>query len=742
MGVSRRQLLAGTAAIAGGGLVLSWLRPDPASAPLITAAPGLNPNAWLQIRPDGAIILQIDKIEMGQGVTTGYITLLAEELDVAPDQITTQLAPVHPLFQDPAQLTGDSRSMAVRWQPIRETGARARQLLLAAAAGRWQKEVATLSTNGAGAVIDAEGNQFLYGDLAPSAAELQPPAEVVLRTAAQYRWIGQNVPRPDVGAKVLGKARYGIDTRVPGLKVAVIRRPPQLRAALRRYEAAAALGMPGVAAVFPVYSGIAVVADDYWQASQAASALEAEWEPGPLAGVSSASIRAEQGRQLDGQKGHRVRDDGAAGEAFGAAARVLEAEYWVPYLAHAPLETMNATLWFREDRCEAWVPTQAPDVARQMICEVSGLPRAAVTVHATLVGGGFGRRAIADYVTEAAEIARQVPGPVKLVWSREDELRHGFFREASLHRLRAGLDAAGQPVAWQHRLVAASLNSLVLPMTTALFAPEWMPKPIVQGFNATAVAVFDQLVGSYAAREGAIRMPYAIPNVQVDLAEWNPGVPVSIWRSAGHSYTCFAIESFIDELAAAAGEDPAAFRQRHLQDSPRHLAVLELVLKESGWGTKPPPGRRRGLAIQEAFGTVVAEVAEVSVNREGVIRVHRVTCAVDCGTAINPDIVRQQMEGGIIFGLSAALYGEITIEDGAVRESNFHDYRLLRLADAPDIDVHIVPSTAPPSGVGEPGVPPIAPAVANAVFAATGQRLRTLPLKPGPVRIGANWGPA
>ncbi len=732
MGVSRRQLLAGTAAIAGGGLVLSWLRPDPASAPLMTAAPGLNPNAWLQVRPDGAIILQIDKIEMGQGVTTGYITLLAEELDVAPDQITTQIAPVHPLFQDPAQMTGESRSMAVRWQPIRETGARARQMLLAAAAGRWQKDVATLSTNGAGAVIDAEGNQFLYGELATAAAALPAPAEVALRTATQYRWIGQKVPRPDVSAKVLGKALYGIDTRVPGLKVAVVRRPPQLRAALRRFEAAAARGMPGVAAVFPVYSGIAVVADDYWQASQAASALEVEWEPGPLTGVSSASIRAEQGRQLDVQKGHRVRDDGAAGEAFAQASRLLEAEYWVPYLAHAPLETMNATVWFREDSCEAWVPTQAPDVARQMICEVSGLPRAAVTVHATLVGGGFGRRAIADYVTEAAEIARRVPGPVKLVWSREDELRHGFFREATLHRLRAGVDAAGQPVVWQHRLVAASLNSLVFPMTTALFAPEWVPKPIVQGFNATAVAVFDQLVGSYAAREGAIRMPYAFPNVQVDLAEWNPGVPVSIWRSVGHSYTCFVIESFMDELAAAAGEDPAIFRQRHLQDSPRHLAVLELVLKESGWGTKPPPGRRRGLAIQEAFGTVVAEVAEVSVNREGVIRVHRVTCAMDCGTAINPDIVRQQMEGGIIFGLSAALHGEITIEDGAVRESNFHDYRLLSLADAPDIDVHIVPSTAPPSGVGEPGVPPIAPAVANAVFAATGQRLRTLPLKPRP----------
>ncbi len=729
MGVSRRQLVAGTAAIAGGGLLLSWLRPDPASAPLTAEAAGLNPNAWLQIRPDGAIILQIDKIEMGQGVTTGYVTLLAEELDVLPDQITTQIAPVHPLFQDPAQLTGDSRSMALRWIPIRETGARARQMLLAAAAGRWQTDIATLATNGAGAVVDAQGNALAYGELATEAAALPVPDKVVLRAPEQYRWIGRSVPRRDVRAKVLGKAIYGIDTQLPDLKVAVVRRPPQLQAVLRRYDATVARGMPGIAAVLPIHSGLAVVADNSWQALKAVAAIEVEWEPGPLTGVSSASIRTEQGRQLDVQAGHRVRDDGAADEAFATAARVLEAEYWVPYLAHAPMETMNATLWFRDGTCEAWVPTQSPDVARQMICEVSGLPRAAVTVHATMVGGGFGRRAIEDYVTEAAEIARRVPGPVKLVWTREDELRQGFFREATLHRLRAGLDAAGQPVVWQHRLIAASLNGLVLPIMTSLFAPEWLPKLVVKGFTDTSVAVLDRLVGSFAAREGAIRMPYALPNVQVDLAEWNPGVPISIWRSVGHSYTCFVIESFIDELAFAAGEDPAAFRQRHLRDSPRHLVVLALVLEKSGWGTKAPPGRRRGLAIQESFGSVVAEVAEVSVSREGTIRVHRVTCAVDCGTAINPDIVRQQMEGGILFGLSAALYGEITIEDGAVRESNFHDYRLLRLADSPDIDVHIVSSNEPPSGVGEPGVPPIAPAVANAVFAATGQRLRTLPLK-------------
>ncbi|MEO7386897.1 MAG: molybdopterin cofactor-binding domain-containing protein [Gammaproteobacteria bacterium] len=728
MGLSRRQLLAGTAALAGGGLILRWRKPDPRDAPLNGGATGLTPNAWLQVRPDGAIILQVDKIEMGQGVTTGYITLLAEELDVDPRRITAQVAPVHPLFQDPVQLTGESRSMAARWLPIRETGARARQMLLAAAASRWQTDVSRLETNGSGAVIGPGGALLEYGELATAASGLPVPSDVVLRSPDQYRWIGRSVPRPDVPPKILGAATYGIDTRMAGLKVAVIRRPPRLRAALRAHDASVALAMPGVAAVLPLHSGIAVVADDFWQARSAAAAIKADWDSGQLAGVSSDSIRREQGRRLDTQTGHRIRDDGAADEAFSAAAQVLEAEYWVPYLAHAPLEPLNATVWFHDGGCEAWVSTQAPDLVRQMVCEVSGLPRAAVTVHATWVGGGFGRRAIMDYITEAAEIARQVSGPVKLMWTREDDLRHGFFREATLHRVRGGLDAAGLPIAWQHRLIAASLNGLVFPLTTTLLAPEWLPKAAVKGFTDASVAIFDRLMGSFTARDGATSMAYEIPNVRIDLAEWNPGVPISIWRSVSHSYTCFVIESFIDELATAAGKEPAAFRRQHLQGSPRHLAVLDLVLAKSGWQTTPPPGRRRGLAIQAAFGSVVAQVAEVSIA-DNVIRVHRVTCAVDCGTAINPDIVRQQMEGGILFGLSAALYGEIHIEDGAVTEGNFHEYRVLRLADAPAIDVHILASREVPGGVGEPGVPPIAPAVANAVFAATGQRLRTLPLR-------------
>ncbi|MEO8223168.1 MAG: molybdopterin cofactor-binding domain-containing protein [Gammaproteobacteria bacterium] len=709
--------------------MLYWSRPQPRDALLAVDAPGLQPNAWLQVRTDGAIILQVDKIELGQGVTTGFVTLLAEELDIPPERITPQIAPVHPLFQDPVQLTGESRSMAARWLPIRETGARARQMLLAAAARRWRVDIATLATSGAGTVVDARGRELGYGELALEAASLPVPAQVALRTPDQYRWIGQAVARPDVPAKVRGGVAYGIDTQLPGLKVAVIRRPPQLLAALRRHDATAARQIAGVTDIFAIHSGIVVVAENFWTARQAAAVITADWEPGPLAGVSSASIRAEQGHRLDAESGHRVRDDGSTAEVLSGGSGIVEAEYWVPYLAHATLEPMNATVWIRDGICEAWVPTQSPDIARQLICDVTGLPRAAVTVHATWCGGGFGRRAIMDYLTEAAEIARRVPGPVKLVWTREDDMRHGLFREATLHRLRGAVDESGRPVAWEHRLIAASLNRLIFPLTTALFAPEWVPKSVVRGISDVTVPVFDRLMGSFAARDGAGSMPYAIPNVRIDLAEWNPGVPTTIWRSVAYSYTGFVIESFIDELASKAGIDPAVFRMQHLAGLPRHLAVLALVLEKSGWQRGQVEGRHRGIAIQEAFGTVVAQVAEVSIAADRSVRVHRVTCAVDCGTAINPDIVRQQMEGGILFGLSAALYGEITIDNGAVRESNFHDYRLLRLADAPDIDVHIVPSRASPSGVGEAGVPPIAPAVANAVFAATGRRLRTLPLR-------------
>lgn len=729
MPFSRRKLLISAAVLAGGGLVLTWLRPDRDRIPAPDGPDNLSPNAWLQITPEGDIVLQVDKAELGQGVMTGYATLLAEELDVSPAQITLRFAPVNRLFQDPLQLTGESKTMRSRWLPIRETGARARQMLLQAAAIEWQTDVTALDTDGSAAVIDPRnGRRLGYAELASPAAKLPVPDKVPLRSPGSWRWIGKTVQRPDVPQKISGRAAYGVDTQLPELLVAVIARPSRLLAQPLSHDATAARALPGVVDVRAIHSGIAVLGETFWHAQEGAKALTVEWGSGPLAGVSSASIRAEQGKRLDAADAFRVRDDGDTGLALEAAAQTLEAEYWLPYLAHATLEPMNATVWFRDGGCEAWVPSQGPDMVRQVICDMSGLPRESVEVHTTYAGGGFGRRATMEFVVEAVEIARHSTRPVKLMWTREDDMRHGLYREATLHRLRAGLDGNGAPLAWQHRLVAANLNRLVIPVALGVLSPEWMPDRAVSGFSDGVIGLSNRFRGSETARTGALSMPYAIPNVRVDLADWNPGVPVTLWRSVGHSYTCFVIESFIDELAAAARQDPASFRRRRLAAKPRHLAVLDLVLEKSDWA-KPLPDRHRGLAIQEAFGTIVAQVAEVSIAAHGSIRVHRVICAVDCGLAVNPDIVRQQMEGAILFGLSAALYGEISIEDGAVQQGNFHDYRVLRLADAPAIDVHIVPGGTEPSGVGEPGVPPIAPAVANAVYAATGQRLRTLPLR-------------
>jgi CO/xanthine dehydrogenase Mo-binding subunit len=736
MGLRRRSFLLGTLALAGGGLgVAVWSGRGARRRRLAPDAATLEPSAWLQVDTAGGITLQVDRVEMGQGVITGFVTLVAEELDVPPDRIRPVLAPVHPLFQDPAQLTGESTSMRKRFEPLRRTGAVARALLLRAAAAEWGVDAAALDTDGTGHVVDpAGGRRLAYAALAAAAARLPVPDDVALRDPARFRYIGRRVARPDLPDKVRGAARFGLDTQLPGLLTAVIARPPDLRGGLRGFDAAPARAVPGVVDVFAVPTGVAVVADGFWAARQGARALVVDWEPGPLAGFDTATMAANQARALATGEAHVARDDGDPAAVFAATAAaggtVLTADYTLPYLAHATLEPMNATLWFRAGGCEAWIPSQAPDLARQVICDLAGLGREVVTVHTTLAGGGFGRRATVDYVAEATVIARRFDRPVKLVWTREDDLGHGPFREASRHALRATLGADGRVAAWEHRLTGVGLNHLLLPVTLPLLAPDWLPTARLARAGEWLGPRLDDWFGSFTARQGSTDHPYALPAARVEVVNWQPGVPVTIWRSVGHSYNGFVVEAFIDELAALAGEDPLAFRPRHLAAEPRVLAVLDLVAAQAGWG-RPPPGRGLGLALQVAFGSVVAQVAEVSCA-DGRIRVHRVTCAADCGTAVNPDVVRQQLEGGIVFGLAAALHGEIHIDAGRVRERNFDGYRQLTLAEAPAIDVHLVPSTAPPGGIGEAGVPPIAPAVANAVFAATGQRLRGLPLRLAP----------
>ncbi len=726
MKLTRRRLLTGTAVVAGGGLVLALVRDD--DAPRLGAEHDLEPNAYLQVRPDGVIVLQVDKIEMGQGVMTGFVTLLAEELGVRPDQVTPRHAPVLALFQTPSQLTAESYSMRSRWDTLRETGAAAREMLREAAARRWGVAFDRVEVAGDATLLNAEtGERLAYADLANAAAELSVPSSPPLTPPERYRWIGGRVPRPDAPDKVTGRTVFGSDVRLPGMLTAVVARPTRAGDRLLSFDAEAIAGLPGVRHVAEISSGVAVVADGYWQAQQAASRLRAEWADGPLAGFDLAALRTEQQARIAAGDGKRARNDGDVDTGLAGARDGLEAEYRTPFVAHATMETMNATVRLTADHCEIWTPVQAPDLARQVACDLAGLRRDQVDVHTTFAGGGFGRRAMTDFVEEAVQVALQVDAPVQLVWSREDDLRHDYYRSATLHRLRGGIDADGQLAAWDHTLVAPDHTSAILPIGLASLAPESWSRSFTDRIAGWLGPLQVKLLGPYQARDGAVTLPYAAPNLRVTLHALNPPLPVGIWRSVGNSYNAFVVESFIDELAHLAGADAADYRRRHLGGEPRHLAVLDRLVDASGWGNAPA-GRHQGMAIHACFDSVVGQVAEISL-KAGRIRVHRVTCVVDCGIAINPDIVSAQLESGILFGLNAALHDEVEVLDGRVRQSNFHDYPMLRIADAPAIDTHIIESATHVGGIGEAGTPPIAPAVANAVFAATGRRLRELPLR-------------
>lgn len=730
MKLTRRKLLVGTGLVGGGlilGISLRGDKPWPQ-----TAEGSFQPNAWLQITPDDRVIFQLDKAEMGQGAYMGLTTLIGEGLDYDPAKMVVEMAGVHSAYNNPAlgmQVTGGSTSLTSSWLPLQEAGARARLMLMEAAARRWQVSVGELNTDDGKVIHTASGRSASYGDLADAAKEVPVPDQVQLKSADDYKWIGKDLPRIDSAAKIDGSAQFGVDVDLPNMKVAIVLRCPHFGGSLDSFQAERALAVPGVQKIFPIHNGIAIVADGYWQARQAANLVQVKWDKGPLAGLSSAEIRRQQEAALDNSDTIvDALDEGDAEGAWQAAQQQdgvvnLEVHYAAPFLHHSTMEPQNCTALVTGDHCEIWAPSQAPGFVQAIAAQFGGFDRDKVTVHTTLMGGGFGRRAMPDFAGEAAAIARQMPGiPIKLIWSREDDMRHDFYRPSTLHRFRGSVNARGDITAWRHRIVSASIVKGMATTLVGSYLPTWLPEAMARGIGRLAGNVTAGRDTTMA--EGAL-IPYAVPNRKVDVALYDPGIPLGFWRSVGHSHNAFVVEGFMDELAHAAGQDPVAFRRRYLEDHPRHLGVLDAAVQAAGWGGGA--GRHLGVAVHESFSSYSAQVVEVK-RQDRTLVIERIFCAVDCGYVVNPDVVVEQVESAIIYALSAALKPALTIDDGRVMQSNFHDLPVLRMDETPDIEVIVVDSNEKPTGIGEIAVPPLAPALANAIFAASGVRQRELPL--------------
>lgn len=714
MELSRRQLLI-TGGVLGGGLVLGFdLTRAKASPAFPNGRPGAwQPNAFLQVTQDGRVILQIHKTEMGQGILTGLTTIVAEELNMPPTQVETEFAGVHPDYLNPQfdlQITNASSSIITCYVPVREAAATVRTLLLQAAAKAWGVKAGTLVLRDA-RVAGADGRNASVGEFVEAAARLPVPDTVTLKQRADFEYIGRFDRRLDSADKVRGATMFGMDTQVPDALTAVVVRCPHFGGCLDQFDATEAREAPGVVDIFEIDAGVAVVAKRYWHARRAADLLKVTWDPSDKTQESSATIAAEQARLLDA----RASEDGAF-----EGGNVLSAEYTAPFQAHACMEPMNATVVAGEDRADVWVSTQAPGIMQSGVANALGLRAERVTVHSTFAGGGFGRRVYPNAVIEAALIAKQVGRPVKVIWSREDDIRHDMYRPAVKCRMSA--DVEGSSVkAWRYRICGPSLQAtLVRGIRDRLFPPSLPESEFNKIVDQTEKDDIENIEGAYDS-------PYKLGEMDADQIMWRPGIPVSFWRSVGHSHNGFFMESFIDEMAHHAGADVIEFRRQHLEPGSRARAVLDRVVELSDWGN-PDEGVYQGVAIDRIKGAVCGQVADVTVDGDQ-IRVKRVVCVVDPGMVINPDIARTQIESCIVWGLTQTLKSEITIANQAVMQGNFHDFPVLRMDETPRMEVHFLESSDDPVGVGECAVAPVAPAVANAVFQATGKRLRSLPLR-------------
>jgi isoquinoline 1-oxidoreductase subunit beta len=742
----RRVLIAG--AVVGGGLIVGYLLRDRdrlARIPAFTAnGRELALNGWVKIGADGIVTVAVPNQEMGQGVYTALPMLVAEELDADWGMVRAEQARVDKIYGNYIMLadglpvapddtgamatslrwvgykigeamglmaTGGSTSVRAAWDPMRLAGASAREMLVAAAAKKWNVAAAECSTHAGQVLHKGSSRNIGYGELAAEAAQMEPPQHPRLKERSEYTLIGKRTPRLDMKAKVTGSAVFGIDVRQPDMLYAAVMQCPVFGGSLKSHDDSRIKNAPGYKGTAAVANGIAVVADSYWRARQAMAQLAVTWDEGPNAALDSKAIFAQFTRDLAQGDPVKYHAEGDAEAALGKAAKVVEAQYQVPFLAHAAMEPMNCTALVKDGSCEVWAANQSPTLCRIIAARTAGIEGDKVTVHTTFLGGGFGRRAETDFVAQAVAVAMAFPGkPVKVVWSREEDMQHDMYRPAAMSKFRAGLDQSGAPVAWWNRIAGPSATRSFMDRVLTSGGMDFPPDKT----NA----------------EGAADMPYEFTNIRVEHVLSKTPVPVGFWRSVGHSYNAFFTECFLDELAVAAGKDPYQFRRSLLANHPRYLKVLETAATKAGWGTPLAPGRARGIALHESFHSVVAQVAEVSVSAKGEVSVHRVVCAVDCGMAVNPDTVEAQMESAVLYGLSAALLGEITLAKGRVEQDNFPSYDSVRLAQTPVIETHILDIGSPLGGVGEPGTPPIAPAVANAVFAATGKRIRKLPIRP------------
>ena len=703
----RREFLR-VSALAGGGLLLGFTVPAKRGLAEDDEGQDFTPNAFLRITADGTVTVISNKSEMGQGIYTGLALLVAEELDADWNRVKVEAAPAAEIYKHPqfgVQSTGGSTSIRSEYDRYRQAAAAARAMLVAAAAQRWQVPVGECRTEASQALHDASGRSASFGALAGAAASMMAPDEVTLKTADQFRLVGRPLPRLDTPVKVTGEAGFGIDVSIPGMRTAVIARPPIPGARLNSYDDTEARKLDGIREVLAVRAGVAVVADSFWSAKRGRDALVIDWDGGAHAGLSTPLLREKYTRltELPGRDAYK---QGDVDFALSEAETLVEALYELPFLAHACMEPLNCVADVRADRAHIWSSTQSQGQDQQAAAELTGLPLEAVEIHTTFLGGGFGRKSSPDFAAEAVELSMKVGSPVKVVWTREDDTHGAYYRPMNMAKLRAGLDSEGRPVAWAHRLVGASILQA---------EGQWDPDKDVHAVD-------------YSSVEGAANIPYSIANQAVDYHPVYDGIRIHWWRSVGSSVNGFVVESFIDELAAVAGEDPFEFRRKLLQDNPRDLGVLELAADKAGWGTPLPPGRARGIAVHQFGGSYVAQVAEVSLGSNGEPRVHRVVCAVDCGIALDPNNIRAQVESGIVYGLSAALYDEITLKEGRVEQGNFHDYRVLRVDEMPEVETHILESGAAVGGIGEAATPPIAPAVTNALYALTGERIRRLPI--------------